>query len=100
MQIKYKLIIFQNIAVVHGNYIWLSLIYQTEVQNLARIKKHTVPIVEIGYNVKGDIQDIVKYVKGKSQIVDREREGCVFRNTDKNISFKCINPDFLIKNNE
>ena len=38
MQIKYKLITFQNIAVVHGNYIWLSLIYQTEVQNLARIK--------------------------------------------------------------
>lgn len=30
----------------------------------------------------------------------REREGCVFRNTDKNISFKCINPNFLIKNNE
>ena len=61
---------------------------------------HTVPIVEIGYRVKGEIQDVVEYVKGKSQIVDREREGCVFRNVDKGISFKCINPDFLVKNNE
>lgn len=77
---KYNTIEMQDILIKHGI--------------------HTVPIVEIGYNVKGDIQDIVKYVKGKSQIVDREREGCVFRNTDKNISFKCINPNFLIKNNE
>lgn len=61
---------------------------------------YTVPIARLDYQVTGDFADMVEYVKGKSQIVDREREGCVFRNIDENISFKCINPDFLLKNNE
>lgn len=61
---------------------------------------YTVPIAKLDYQVTGEIADIVEYVKGKSQIVDREREGCVFRNIDENISFKCINPDFLLKNDE
>ena len=45
-----------------------------------------------------EISDLVHYVQGKSQIYPREREGCVFRNVEQNISFKCINPEFLIKN--
>lgn len=67
---------------------------------LAPHRIFTVPIVTTDYRVKGEISDIVEYVKGTSQIYDREREGCVFRNVDENISFKCINPDFLLKNDE
>ena len=46
-----------------------------------------------------EILDLVHYVQGKFQIYPREREGCVFRNVEQGISFKCINPEFLIKNN-
>ncbi len=57
---------------------------------------YTVPIVTLEYNVPETISDMVEYVKGNSQIVQREREGCVFRNVKENISFKCINPNFLL----
>lgn len=61
---------------------------------------YTVPIFESGFVIPEDwkISDLVQYVQGKSQIYPREREGCVFRNIEQNISFKCINPEFLIKN--
>jgi hypothetical protein len=35
--------------------------------------------------------------KGKSKLADIPREGLVVRNYDKRISFKIINPDFLLK---
>ena len=61
---------------------------------------YTVPIFDNEFVIpeEWEISDIVHYVQGKSQIYPREREGCVFRNIEQNISFKCINPEFLIKN--
>lgn len=58
----------------------------------------TVPIVNSDFKLPDTIDDLVEYVQGSSQIVQREREGCVFRNEEKKISFKCINPKFLLKN--
>lgn len=76
--------------------------YTTEemVGTLAHYGISTVPIVDSEYIIpeNSTIADLVQYVQGKSQIHPREREGCVFRNIEKNISFKCINPIFLIKN--
>lgn len=41
---------------------------------------------------------MVEYSKGKSLInPDILREGIVVRNYEKNISFKVINPEFLLK---
>lgn len=62
---------------------------------------YTVPIFDDKFVIPEDweISDLVHYVQGKSQIYPREREGCVFRNVEQGISFKCINPEFLIKNN-
>ena len=61
---------------------------------------YIVPIFDDKFVIPEDweISDLVHYVQGKSQIYPREREGCVFRNVEQNISFKCINPEFLIKN--
>lgn len=61
---------------------------------------YTVPIVDNKFVIpkEWEISDLVNYVTGKSQIHPREREGCVFRNVEKNVSFKCINPEFLLKN--
>lgn len=67
---------------------------------LRNFEMYTVPIFENDFVIPENwtISDLTDYVKGMSQIYPREREGCVFRNIEKNISFKCINPDFLIKN--
>lgn len=67
---------------------------------LVKHKIFTVPIYCEDFRAYGEISDIVEYVKGISQIANREREGCVFRNVEENISFKCINPQFLLKNDE
>ena len=51
---------------------------------------------------KWEIQDFVEYAKGTSLYRDglEPREGIVCRNQEKGISFKVINPDFLLKEDE
>ena len=43
---------------------------------------------------------MVKDAEGKSSIYNTEREGKVWRDINNNISFKVINPKFLLKNDE
>ena len=41
--------------------------------------------------------ELVEYSKGKSVVrKEQKREGVVMRNVQNNISFKVINPDFLL----
>ena len=49
-----------------------------------------------------EIQDFVNYAKGTSLYRDgkEQREGIVCRNEMQHISFKVINPDFLLKEDE
>ena len=57
----------------------------------------TVPILEEGKVLPDTIADLVEYSKGKSIVrKEQKREGVVMRNVQKNISFKVINPDFLL----
>jgi hypothetical protein len=56
-----------------------------------------VPLLEKYMKLKPSIPEMVEYAKGKSVIADTLREGIVCRNYEKNISFKVINPDFLLK---
>lgn len=56
----------------------------------------TVPVLETEFTLKDTIPDMVEYVKGNSTLLPRKREGCVFRNCERNISFKVINPEFLL----
>jgi hypothetical protein len=58
-----------------------------------------VPILE-DMKLKPTIQDMVEYSKGKSKLLPIEREGIVIRNYEKNLSFKVVNPDFLLTNDE
>lgn len=60
----------------------------------------TVPILDIGIPLKDTIDDMVKDAEGKSIIYKTEREGKVWRDIDGNMSFKVINPKFLLKNEE
>ena len=57
-----------------------------------------VPILEKDFSLLPTMQEMVNYAKGKSVLLDTLREGLVMRNYENNISFKVINPEFLLKN--
>lgn len=66
-----------------------------------------VPLVGFGYynisDLGSTVQELVEFSKGKSLLADTPREGIVVRcieNGKKLLSFKVINPDFLLKYNE
>ena len=53
---------------------------------------------EKDFSLLPTMQEMVNYAKGKSVLLDTLREGLVMRNYENNISFKVINPEFLLKN--
>ena len=59
-----------------------------------------VPFLESPFYLLPTIPEMVEYATGKSTIANIKREGIVVRNYEKNISFKVINPEFLIKYEE
>lgn len=59
-----------------------------------------VPILSNDFKLKSSIPEMVEFAKGKSLVGDTLREGVVIRNYEKNISFKVINPEFLLKFDE
>lgn len=60
----------------------------------------TVPLLMINTTIPNNVDEVVNMSKGKSLINNVHREGLVFRDYQNNVSFKAINPDFLLKNNE
>jgi len=50
--------------------------------------------------LKKDIPSMMEFAKGKSTLADIHREGIVIRNYEKRLSFKVVNPDFLLKYEE
>ena len=73
---------------------------------------NVVPILGIGkYSISNPklselgstVQELVEFSKGKSVLANIQREGIVVRcieNGKKLLSFKVINPEFLLKYNE
>jgi hypothetical protein len=57
----------------------------------------TVPHYGYNHRIFPNINMMVKHATGKSDLADIPREGFVWRNYKKNISFKVINPEFLLK---
>ena len=58
------------------------------------------PLVDKEFTLLDTVNDMLDYSTNKSALYDTLREGIVLRNYDKNISFKAVSPDFLIKHNE
>lgn len=84
-----------------------NLIYpnkQIETVDMAELLRDylikTVPILENNFKLLPTVNEMVDYAKGKSRLLDILREGLVIRNYEKGISFKVINPEFLLKNKE
>lgn len=68
---------------------------------MAVCKEHnlkTVPLLYKGFTLPNTISELVELSKGKSKLLDsQDREGFVIRNYNENISYKVINPNFLLK---
>ncbi len=61
----------------------------------------TVPIVDEGVALPDTIAELVEYAKGKSVVKPGQtREGVVMRCHRRGISFKVINPDYLLEKGE
>jgi len=67
------------------------------VNSLASFGIRAVPIVEEDLILPNTISELVEYSKGDSVVYkEQKREGVVIRNTKRGISFKVINPEFLL----
>jgi RNA ligase (TIGR02306 family) len=56
----------------------------------------TVHVLDSDFTLKDTIPEMVEYAKGKSWLLPINREGVVIRNYERGVSFKVINPDFLL----
>ncbi len=56
-----------------------------------------VPILITNWKLPATIDDAVMFANAKSVLADTLREGIVCRNAEKGLSFKIINPEFLLK---
>jgi len=56
-----------------------------------------VPLIDDNFKLLNTVDEMVEYSKGNSTLLPIKREGCVIRSNEHDISFKVINPDFLLK---
>jgi len=68
-----------------------------QVQLAGALGLKCVPTINTSFDLLPTITENVIYSKGKSVLANIQREGIVVRNYNQNISFKIINPDFLLK---
>ena len=55
------------------------------------------PILAVDYVLPDTVGELMEYVTGPSALADTPREGCVFRNAENTVSFKCVSEAFLLK---
>lgn len=68
-----------------------------------QLKKYNLkwcPLVNKDFIMPDTVNELLDYSTGKSVLYNTLREGVVFRNYEKNLSFKAVSPEFLIKNDE
>ena len=66
--------------------------------NFSNLK--TVSVIYPAAILLPTIPGMIEIVKGRSLEADIPREGFVVRNYENNVSFKIVNPDFLLKYSE
>jgi RNA ligase (TIGR02306 family) len=103
--LTYKLFVFNFTFYKDGNKTSLNTTQIKEIlceysirPNLLVLK--TVPILYQNYQIPPTMNELIELSKGDSLLYPTKREGIVWRNVEKGISFKVINPEFLIKHGE
>lgn len=84
-----------NLIDTNGRYNSLEAKYTCD-----KYKIKFVPIIATQYTLPDTVDEVLKYAHGESQLVDGLREGIVFRSWDGKLSFKAVDPYFLLKHNE
>ena len=57
-----------------------------------------VPILDENYILPDTVEELRDYVRSeKSVLNDKIKEGIVFRKPDGSTSFKCVDPEYLMK---
>ena len=56
-----------------------------------------VPVIDSNYKLPDTIEELRDWVHGESTVCNRLKEGIVFRKPDGSTSFKCVDPEYLIK---
>lgn len=94
----YKFFVFNLFSYLKGK----TYSYDQEEQGIicSALNLETVPHIGRGYFLPPTIPEAVEAAKGMSVIHNIYREGIVVRSYANNISFKIINPDFLLKYSE
>jgi hypothetical protein len=95
---RYELYVFNVVSYNKGQNDVHSQAYQTGF--CAMMGLNTVPWLSSYEKLPVSIPLIVDSAKGESKLVNIMREGLVYRNYPLNISFKVVNPDFLLKYSE
>lgn len=95
----FKLFVFNVVQYYKGDYSPLN--QQHQILFCTNHGLDSVSVLEWDFKLKPTIVEMVELAKGKSLLKkDVLREGIVVRNYDNNVSFKVINPDFLLKYEE
>ena len=75
--------------------------YHQMLNSLMNFEIKSVPYIESAFQLKDTIAEMVDYAKGNSKLLrSQKREGLVWRCSKPNISFKVINPEFLLATEE
>jgi len=90
----YKLLVFNLIP--DGK----KLDYDTMTSMLKPYNIETVYQLDSDFTLPGTIKELVEYSKGISHFYNRKREGVVIRSKDYTMSFKVINPEFLLEDKD
>jgi RNA ligase (TIGR02306 family) len=84
-------LIFDNIK--FNNYTSIQLLQEQNIK--------FVPIIDNNFKLKSTVNEMVDYSNGRSLVATNTlREGIVCRNYEKDISFKVVSPEFLLKYGE
>ena len=67
---------------------------------LAKYSIKWCPLIAKDFVLLDTVNEMLDFATGKSALCDTLREGIVLRNYEKNISFKAVSPDFLMKYDE
>lgn len=91
------LFIFNVFDIKNGEYMFPTRI-PINVKDKANIS--FVPIEEFGKSFNYTLEELLEKAKGKYPNTNKNREGIVVRSLDQTISFKVVNNDYLLKDDE
>lgn len=93
---KYKLFVFNVATYDKGKTVYCDALHQWNV--CATLSLNTVHYITNSFKLLPTMAEMVEYSKGNSTHNSKVlREGVVIRNYLRDVSFKVVNPDFLLK---